>query len=586
MSELLRRAAWIARAWRGNRAWLLLMVFMTALSAGSTLAYPLVFGHVLERVRELGQVQGLPGADLRDEVHRLIAVLLAVGLARGLASLYPGLRGFVNLRLELVVRARAFARLLGQGPAFFATYRTGDLVTRLTDDIAGYPKIAWFCCSGIFRALDSSARIACCLGVMLWLDPRLALTSLIPVPLMVGLFLLLKRQLGAATKAQREASSATSDLLEASFTGAQVVQAHAAEARLGDALRRQLDQRSTAELDLARLWVLLTIFFQALNVVGQLVVVVAGGLRVIDGSLELGVFFSFYLYLGLLLGPLMDLPNLFVTGRQAAVCMDRLDEVEAAPAEKEPWRADAPAPAGFTSLELADVTVRHGSAAGEGARPPALRGLDLTLRRGEKLAVVGEVGSGKSTLTRLVAGACAPDQGLVRWDGRPRSEWSRAGLRAAIGWVPQEPVLFATTVRENVLMGRPEDPVRLRRALEAACVLSEVQALPQGLDQELGVRGKGLSGGQRQRLGIARALYGDPSLLVLDDVTAALDAENEARFWDRLGEGWPGTTVLVVTHREATARRMDRTLQLAAGQLMAGQLAAGSVAASGPAPAP
>ena len=567
MKELLHRLRWIAGAWRGNRAWLLLMLFMTALSAGSTLAYPLVFGHVLEQVRRMGERAGVAGLDLRDQVHRLIGLLLAVGVARGLASLYPGLRGFVNLRLELVLRARAFARLLGQGPAFFAAFRTGDLVTRLTEDISGYPKIAWFCCSGIFRALDSSARIACCLAVMLWLDPRLALTSLIPVPLMVGLFLLLKRRLGAATKAQREASSATSDLLEASFTGVQVVQAHAAEQRLGDALRRQLDDRSRAELDLARLWVLLTIFFQALNVVGQLVVVVAGGLRVIDGTLELSTFFSFYLYLGLLLGPLMDLPNLFVTGRQAAVCMDRLDEVEAPTPEREPWSEAAPAPAGLSRLELAGVEVRHGAAAGEGARPPALRGLSLTLERGDRLAVVGEVGAGKSTLARLVAGACAPDQGQVRWDGRPRSEWSRAGLRAAIGWVPQEPVLFAASVRENVLMGRPEDPERLRRALAAAGVLAEVEALPQGLDQPLGLRGKGLSGGQRQRLGIARALYGDPALLVLDDVTAALDAENEGRFWERLEEGWPDTTVLVVTHREATARRMDRVVRLAGGAL-------------------
>jgi ATP-binding cassette subfamily B protein len=311
--------------------------------------------------------------------------------------------------------------------------------------------------------------------------------------------------------------------------------------------------------------VLLTIFFQALNVVGQLVVVVAGGLRVIDGTLELGTFFSFYLYLGLLLGPLMDLPNLFVTGRQAAVCMDRLDEVEAPRPEREGWREGAPDPAGLERLELLGVEVRHGGE--DEARPPALRGLGLELRRGEKLAVVGEVGAGKSTLARLVAGACAPSQGQVRWNERPRAEWSRAALRAAIGWVPQEPVLFATTVRENVLMGRPEEPARLRRALEVAGILAEVEALPGGLDQPLGLRGKGLSGGQRQRLGIARALYSDPTLLVLDDVTAALDAENEVRFWRRLAEEWPAATVLVVTHREATARRMDRVVRLEAGSV-------------------
>lgn len=595
---LLARARWIARAWGRHRLWALALVAMTAVSAAVTLAYPLVFGRVVDELHRVIQVSAL-GAAARDEVDqgvlRAVLALVLIGLLRWVAAMYPGLRGMVNAKIDLDLRERAFAAILRKGHRFFTRFRTGDVVTRLTDDIASYPKIAWFCCSGLFRALDSSTRVVVCLALMLWLDARLAAWALLPVPGMIVVFIVLHSRLGQATSAQRTAASETSDHLEAAFSGVTVVQAHLAEARMGDALRGQLERRAEAEVALSRLWVLLSVFFQALNVVGQLVVVVVGGLRVIEGSLGIGEFFAFYLYLGLLLGPMMDLPNLFVTGRQAFVCMDRLDELEAFEREAEggACRGDLPVEH-VERLELRGVDYAYPGelpgAAGQAPGAPdaqgeasvadggraALRGVDLTLRAGERVALVGPIGAGKTTVARLLAGVLTPDAGQILLDGRPLEVHEPASFKRAMAFVPQDPVLFTASLRENVAFGRTpasaapgDEDAALWRALEAAGVAEEVRAMPGGLDHEVGLRGKGLSGGQRQRITIARALYGAPAVLVLDDITAALDAENEEHFWQRVLARWPGLTALVITHRLATARRMDRVVMLEDGRVVA-----------------
>lgn len=585
MSYLREKARWIARAWTGSWGFLPVLIFMTFLSAGVTLVYPLVFGRILDRLREIGE----RGTIAEGEVSTLVWILLAVGFARFLAGFYPAVRAHVNYRIERFVRARYFHRVMQKGHAFFTRFRTGDVITRLTDDVAGYPKVAWFSCSGLFRALNSGTQVVLCMAVMFWLDARLALWSLLPVVPMLVVYLLLKKQLREASQAQRAAASETSAALESYFSGVSVIQAHVAESRIGDAMGEQLSERAVHELRLAKLWVAFSIFFQATNVVGQLVIVFVGGLRVLDGTLGLGTFFAFYHYLGLLLGPMMDLPNLLVTSRQAFVCMERLDEIDAYDQEGEGGacrgeqtveqveRLDAaevafaypfPPPPPQRLDEAAHAGPPASPEASEGLEPFSLGPLGLDLREGERLAVIGEVGAGKTTLLRILAGTCEPDGGEVRLDGVPLRELKGEDYRRAIGYVPQTPVLFTATIRENVLMGRPEDPARLEKTLRLAGLWEEIQGLPGGLDHPLGILGTGLSGGQRQRLTIARALYGQPKLLLLDDLTAALDAENEERFWEGVLDAHPELTALVVTHREATAKRCDRILEMREGQLV------------------
>jgi ATP-binding cassette subfamily B protein len=299
--------------------------------------------------------------------------------------------------------------------------------------------------------------------------------------------------------------------------------------------------------------------------VGQVVVVTLGGLRVIAGDLTIGTFVAFYLYLEMLLPPMMDLPNLFVTARQAFVCMDRLDELDAhdRAGEGAPFLGSA-SPATPATLSARGVTFRYSA-----DLPPAVQDVDLDVAPGEKVALVGPIGAGKSTLARILAGHLTADQGTVTFGGFSYHELDPARFRQRVGLVTQDPILFSTTVRENITCERPGDDRWLDRVLGITGMDDEVAALPDGLETMLGQRGLGLSGGQRHRLAIARALYGRPDLLILDDITAALDAENEEALWRAILRELPGIAALVVTHRAATASRMDRTIVLEEGRVVA-----------------
>lgn len=582
------KVRWIWDTWRPLRAWFVILAVFTLLSSLVSLAYPLALGAIIDQVEEaLADPQATQHQAL---VRDALLILFAIGLARFGANYYPALRAYLNDRIEQSVRATYFAVVLRKGERFFSRFRTGDLVTRLTDDIADYPKIAWFCCSGIFRAVDSASKFLFCLAAMLILDPRLALLSIVPLPAMAILFFILKRRLRRRVERQRRAISATNDILEASFSGVRVIKAHNAEGRQVEALERQLRDRIGAEFDVITLWQLIDGFYNSLSAVGQVIVVAYGGLLVIRGEMSPGTFYAFYVYLAMLVQPLLDLPNLFVTGRQAFVCIDREEEIRRSETREEGGTfRGARSPGTFERLDVRGLSYAYPRArdpadqAGEpdeqrafefrpvseaASSDPVLAGIDLQLEQGEKLAIVGRVGAGKSTLLRLIAGALNPQAGEIRINGHPLPELSAAEVRPRIGLVDQRAALFSDSLRENVLMGRPLDQGRLDAAVAAVGLTEEIGRLPEGIDQRLGQGGVALSGGQRQRLAIARAIYGRPELLLLDDLTSALDAENEDRLWRYLEELTPRAAFLVVTHRIATARAMDRIAIMDEGRIV------------------
>ena len=554
---------WIWNVWKPIRAWFWLLVVLTVISTSVAMAYPLVLKSLLDSLQQI-----VAGGDRSEASSRLwgaVFALMAIGFGRFLANFYPAARGYLNSRIERQVREAVFERILRKGPRFFLKFRTGDLVTRLTDDINDYPRVAWFCCSGIFRAVESGSKFIFCVAVMLWLDWRLALMGIAPLPIMILMFILVHRALGKRVELHRSTVSETYDLLEASFSGIRIVKAYNAEGRQAEALTRQLERRIGVEMSLVRLQQLIQSLQTAFNVLGQIVVVGAGGIMVIRGDITAGTFYAFYAYLGMLALPLMDVPNLLVAGRQAFVSIDRVEELQQTGIDEEGGAfRGTDRLARFQGLQLKDVRFDYGSAG-----PDAISGLNLELRRGESLAIVGEIGSGKTTLVRLAAGSLVPTAGEVLLNGRPLASYNAESSSRLVGLVPQEPVLLRGSIRDNVVFGRPVDPARLEAVLAAVGLTDEIAGLPAGLDQEVGQRGQSLSGGQRQRLTIARALYGRPELLLLDDLTSALDARNEERLWRSLQTLVPDAALLVVTHRIATARSMNRIAVLEGGRIAA-----------------
>jgi ATP-binding cassette subfamily B multidrug efflux pump len=551
--------AWLADYWRPHYGFAAVLVLWTMLSSAVAVAFPLVWKTVIEQLEALP-----PGAVLAaSELRRFTVILLVIALGRIVVGLYTAFRQWMNLNIEKAVRERVFGSILAKDHTFFGRFRTGDLVTRLTEDISEYPRIAWFGCSGIFRFVDSAARVFFCVGAMLiYCDAQLALLSMIPVPLMLWVFYLARKKLATTYLAQQTAVSRTNDTLEAALSGIRIVKAFNSDAGQERRLSAILRERADIQLKLARLIALVHQSDNLASRVGQVVVLSVGGLMVIDGRLTLGTLFALHLYLDMLVHPMMDLPNLFVAARQAFVSIDREEEVLRAP---EARRTSAPDQTNgpVTRVAMDGVTFRY-----RPDMPPALHEVSFSVNRGSMVAVVGAVASGKSTLLRVLTGLLPPQDGHCVYGDRPLDHWHWPSIRARIGYVPQESLLFSETIAANVAFGRDIGEDFVRACLDTAQMGADLGRVELGLSARLGRGGTLVSGGQKQRIAIARALAGRPEVLLLDDCTSSLDARNEDQLWDGIRRQCPDVTVFCVSHRPATIRRADLILVLDGGRLV------------------
>ena len=555
----LQHLRWLAEYWRPHRVFAGVLVGLTLLSSAVAVAFPLVWKLVIDGLSALP-----PGGRLDDDaLLRYAGILGLIAAGRLVVGLYPAYRGWMNQYIEKAVRERVFASILAKDSTFFGRFRTGDLVTRLTDDITDYPRISWFACSGIFRFVDSAARVFFCVGAMLlWCDVHLALLAMVPVPLMLWIFYLARKELGTTYRRQQAAVSRTNDTLESALSGIRIVKAFNGDVGQERRLGAILEERIAIQLKLARLTALVHQSDNVASRLGQVVVLAVGGYRVIDGTLSLGTLFALHLYLDMLVHPMMDLPNLFVAARQAFVSIDREEEVLRAPDVVRTQNADRRIDV-IESVALDHATVRY-----RAGLAPALDDVSFSVPRGSRVAVVGAVASGKSTLLRVLAGLVPAESGACVISGRPAAEWDWPSLRARIGYVPQESLLFSETIEENVAFGRDADAAWVRTCLETAQLGPDLARMEGGTATRLGRAGTLVSGGQKQRIAVARALAGRPDLLLLDDCTSSLDARNEDRLWDGLHARFPGVTVFVVSHRPTTIRRADTILVLDKGRLV------------------
>jgi ATP-binding cassette subfamily B protein len=264
----------------------------------------------------------------------------------------------------------------------------------------------------------------------------------------------------------------------------------------------------------------------------------------------------------MLVQPMMDLPNLFVAARQAFVSVDREEEVLRAP------HAARTAAPGQENGPIARVALEGVTFAYREHLPPALDRVSFSVDRGSMVAVVGAVASGKSTLLRVLAGLLPSQEGACIFGDRRIEEWDWPAIRARIGYVPQESLLFSETIDDNVAFGRDADAGFVRACLEAAQMGDDLARMELGGAAKLGHGGTLVSGGQKQRIATARALAGRPQVLLLDDCTSSLDAHNEDRLWDGIRKQCPGVTIFCVSHRPTTIRRADVILVLDAGRLV------------------
>ncbi|HUW70634.1 MAG TPA: ABC transporter ATP-binding protein [bacterium] len=549
---------WIARLWNEKRLLIVVLFLLTMLSSAVAVTYPYLSKRLLDMMQAIIEKPGV--ADPMRAVDRLLMVFVAVGLGGLVASLFPGIRGVTNSVFEHALRMKYFRKVLAKDHEFFAHFSSGDIVTRLTDDLYDFPKLSWFLCSGIFRAVESISKVAFCLGAMILLDWRLTLFSLIPIPVMIALFYSTQDRIYDTFQKNQQAISAINTRLEMSFSGVRIIKSYACEAKYSRFFRDVLSRRWRTEMDVAKLEVILHLIYQYIDYTAQVGIVFAGGYMAVTGHISVGTFYAFYTYLSMLIYPILDIPQLFVSGKRAFVNIDRLEEMASF---QEPPKPATPAPVeALDSLDLRDISFTYGD-----RTAAALSGITMSIIRGERIGVIGPVGSGKSTLVKLILGVLSPDAGTISVNGADLHGVDIESYRAHIGYVPQEALLFSGTLRENVDLGSdsPDDRI-FATAIEAAQLTDELASFPAGQNTIVGQRGISLSGGQKQRMAIARAVARHPQLMIFDDSTASLDAANEEQLMRRLDELSADLTFIIVSHRLSTLQYVDRVLFLDGGR--------------------
>jgi ATP-binding cassette subfamily B protein len=464
-------------------------------------------------------------------------------------------------RIEFDVRNDLYRSMQTFSPATIADRGTGDLMARASSDVSAVKQLMGF---GGLSLVSTTAAYGGAIAAMLALDPWLTLWAMSPYPVLI---LIAKRFNGAVhdrSEAQQAQVGVLSSVVQEHFSGMAVVRAYAMERRAEGAFadaNGELLRRSTA---LGRIEAQFSPLMSLIAGIGILVVMWAGGRAVLDGRITLGALVAFNGYLAYLAWPTIALGWTLSIVRRGLTSMGRIQEILAAAAPAAPpdptaRQRAAPAP----SIRFDRLTFAYGT------RSPVLRDVSFTVESGETVAVVGPTGSGKSTLGLVLARLWEPPPGTVFLGGRDVRELDLGTLRGSIGFVPQEAFLFGRSILENVTLGREEVPLAVaRRATEASGIAAEIDAFRDGFDTVVGERGLTVSGGQRQRLALARALAGNPAVLVLDDVFASVDAAKEEEIVANLTREAAGRTVLLMTHRLRAARAASRIIVLVDGQVV------------------
>ena len=500
-------------------------------------------------------------------VHHSLTTLdvLALGLAVVLIweTALSGLRNWLfahsTNRVDAELSARMFRHLLNLPLSYFEARRVGDSVARVRE----LERIREFLTSNAVTVVIDLLFTVVFFAVMYVYSPFLTLIVLISIPVYAAISIFITPPLRARLDEKFRRGAENQAFLVETVTGIGTLKAMAVEPQMRDKWEKQFAGYTQTGFQVAKLANWGNHLIQIVSKLTTVAILYFGAKAVIAGDLTVGALVAFNMLSGRVAAPILRLSQLWQDFQQVRISVDRLGDVLNAPAEPEhnPSRASLPRIKG--EIEFDKVRFRYRPDA-----PEALRGVAITIQPGEMLGIVGPSGSGKSTLTKLVQRLYVPEQGRVLVDGVDLALVDPAWLRRQVGVVLQENILFNRSVRENIALADPTRPIEaVMAAAELAGAHQFVAELRHGYDTIIDERGANLSGGQRQRLAIARALIGDPRILILDEATSALDAESEEILQNNLRMIAHGRTVIIIAHRLSAVRQCHRIITVEQGEI-------------------
>ena len=529
-------------------------ILALVLTAMISLTLPLAVRRVIDNF-------GTGEAELLDQ-YFVAALIIAALLAVGTGLRYALVTRFGE-RVVADIRKAVFDRVISMSPAFYENLMTGEVLSRITTDTTLILSVIG---SSVSIALRNMLIVTGGLVLMLFTSAKLTAMVLLIVPAVIVPILVLGRRLRVLSRENQDWIAASSGNASESLGAVQTVQAFTNEA----ASQSQFAQMTEASYDAAQrriktraLMTIIVIFLVFAGVVGVLWM---GARDVRADQMTPGALVQFVIYAVMVAGGVAALSEIWGELQRAAGATERLVELlRTEDTVQDPATAIAlPSPvAGRIAFE--DVHFRYP------ARPDvqALDGVNLSINPGETVAFVGPSGAGKTTIIQLILRFYDPASGRITLDGVDLRDVSRAAFRRSVALVPQDPVIFAASARENIRFGRPDaTDAEIDAAAEAAAAHGFISALPDGYDSYLGERGVMLSGGQKQRIAIARAILRDAPVLLLDEATSALDAESERAVQAAVDRLSADRTTLIVAHRLATVKKADRIVVLEAGRIV------------------
>ncbi len=538
------------RRWR----WQLAAGFaLVVLDGFASLAGPLLIRHGIDA----GVTPKVESALWAASAVYLLVVLADLGVMIGQTFA----TGRTAERVLWSLRVKIFAHLQRLGLDYYDREMGGRVMTRMTSDIEALTQLLQ---TGLVNAI---VALLTCVGVgvaLMLMDWRLALLALLVVPPLAVATSVFRRLSSAAYDDARDKVAVVNADFQESLTDVRVAQAYVREDQNTARFSRRSRDYLGARLRAQKLVALYFPFVELLSGLAAAIVIAGGAAFVRSGSLSAGELIAFLLYLNLFFSPIQQLSQVFDTYQQARVALSRITELLAEPSSV-PEAANPVDPGRLAGrIEFRGVRFAYPSTGVE-----VLSGVDLVIEPGETVAIVGETGAGKSTLEKLVARYYDVTGGAVLIDGHDLRTLDLAAFRHQLGVVPQEPFLFAGTIRDNLAYGRPDaTDAQVEAAARAVGAHEVVAALPGGYLHVVGEQGRSLSSGQRQLLALARARLVDPAILLLDEATANLDLATEARVSRAMGVAASGRTALVIAHRLSTAVDADKIVVMDGGQVV------------------
>jgi len=527
------------------------------LVATATLAMsiPLLLKHAVEGIEK-----GLPFRQVSFYILAIVGVALVQGVVRAFSRF---LVFNVGRDIEYDLRNDLFAHLQKLSLSYFQGQFTGDLMSRLVNDVTAIRMMLGL---GIVNLLNTPLYYIYAVSAMLAMDRSLTLVALSLYPVMLVIVKKMSRQLMEKTLRVQEGLASLSSRVQEGASGIHVVRAYVREGWQNDEFARLNDIFKAESMALAKMRGFFQPLMKVVSGLGLLVVLWYGGAHVIDRRLSLGDLVAFMGYLHLLAWPTMALGWLISIFQRGQAALKRLEVIFQAQPEIVDGQGDGLArkirgEIGFHHVDFAYRAKDNGH--------QILQDIDFTVPAGATVAVVGRMGSGKSTLVHLLPRLFDVSDGAITIDGVDVRTVSLAALRSWVGFVPQDPFLFSSRIKDNIAFALPTvDEERVRWAAGVASLAREVEEFPRGYDTVVGERGITLSGGQKQRLTLARALITDPPILVLDDALSSVDTQTERAILHALRETTRGKTVIVISHRISAVRDADMIVVLDEGRIV------------------